>query len=171
MIKKEVAAYAAGLFDGEGSVDIYNATPAKASKSPSFMLRVTIAQKDGKVMYWLKENFGGYVGIDRHRKYFIHRWDIRSQKAVVFLRIIAPFVIIKKPQVELAMEFEEQKGKYLRTLGGKRGFRQLSEAEIKSRYEMKEKLKKLKREYVIYTLNTGTATTTKREEILKGIMQ
>lgn len=53
--------YAAGLFDGEGYVDIYRATMSKASKSPSFMLRIIISQKDGKVMNWLKENFGGHV--------------------------------------------------------------------------------------------------------------
>lgn len=158
-----IAAYAAGIFDGEGSVDIYNATPAKASKSPSFMLRVTIVQKDGKVMNWLQEHFSGYVGVDYHSGHYIHRWDVRSQAARKFLLRILPFVLIKRPQAILALEFEERKQKYLTSLKGSRGFRKLTDEEIKWRYEMKEELKRLKRDYAPYTKD-GAPTTTKRKD-------
>ena len=150
----EIIAYAAGLFDGEGCVDIYKASVSKASKSPSFMLRVIIAQKQGGIMNWLKNNFGGAVQMSR-RKYngkdnYIYRWDIRSQAAKGFLILIQPYVLIKKEQVNLAIEYEEQKGKYLETLKGKRGFRTLTEKEIKWRYMMQDKLSKLKKKYVLY---------------------
>ena len=34
-MNKTVIAYTAGLFDGEGYVDVYSASTSKASKSPS----------------------------------------------------------------------------------------------------------------------------------------
>jgi hypothetical protein len=156
---KEILAYTAGLFDGEGCVDIYKASVSKASKSPSFMLRVVITQKQGAIMNWLQYNFGGHVDLSRRNGNYIYRWDIRSQAAKNFLIIIQPYVLIKKEQVELAIQYEEQKGKYLETLKGKRGFRTLTEEEIKWRYLMQEKLSKLKTKYVLYIKN-GAATTT-----------
>lgn len=156
-------AYAAGLFDGEGCVDIYNASTSKASKSPSFMLRVNITQKDGLIMNWLQDNFGGNVQLSKRPTTYIYRWDIRSQAAVRFLTYILPFVKIKKKQVELALEFEGAKGKYWETLKGHQGFRQLSAKEIEYRIAIKERLKKMKREYILYTKN-GAPTTTKRKD-------
>jgi hypothetical protein len=164
-MKEEIKAYAAGIFDGEGSLDIYNATPAKASKSPSFMLRVVISQKDGKVMDWFKQHFGGYVGLDKHGGYYIYRWDIRSQKAKQFLLLILPYVLIKKAQVELALKFEQHKEQYLLSLKGHQGFRKLSQEEIDLRLQMKEDLSKLKKVYSPYTQDSA-ATTTKRKNLL-----
>lgn len=163
MLKKEIIAYAAGLFDGEGCVDIYKASLSKASKSPSYMLRVNIVQKDGRIMNWLEEHFDGYVAKDFHGGYYIYKWELRSQAAKRFLLIIFPFVKIKKEQVELAILFEETKGKYLESLKGYQGFRRLTEEEIAYRQDLKEKLMKLKRNYVPYT-GRRAATTTKRKD-------
>lgn len=159
----QIEGYAAGIFDGEGCVDIYNASTSKASKSPSFMLRVVITQKDGLIMNWLQDRYGGHVQLSRRNGNYIYRWDIRSQAAHRFLTIIYPFVLIKKGQVKLALEFEERKGKYLETLKGFQGFRKLSDEEIKKRVKIKENLQKLKREYTPYIKN-GTRTTTKRKD-------
>lgn len=168
-MNKNNLCYVAGLFDGEGCVDIYKASTSKASKSISLMLRVAISQKDGQIMNWLQDNFGGYVGINRANGHYIHCWEVRSQKAKEFLSLIYPFSIIKKEQIKVALEFETNKGKYLETLKGYQGFRTLSEEEIKSRIETKEKLQRMKREYTPYIKNgiNFTATTTKRKNILK----
>lgn len=163
MTQTEIAAYAAGIFDGEGYVDIYTATTTKASKSPSFMLRVIISQKDGRIMNWLQDNFGGSVLLARKDKYSIYRWDIRSQAAKQFLSIIYPFILIKKEQVKIALEFEEMKGRYLDSLKGHSGFRTLTAIEIAERMLLKNQLKALKKNYVHYIKN-GAATTTKRED-------
>lgn len=168
-MEEKILAYCAGLFDGEGCVEIYSATPPKASKSPSFYLRVTIVQKEGLVMNWLEDNFGGYVAVDSHGGYYIHRWDIRSKQALEFLKLIYPFLIVKKEQVKVALEFEEMKGRYWDSLKGHQGFRRLTEKEINKRSEYRQKLKDLKRKYSPYIRNgiNFTATETKRKNILK----
>lgn len=159
-------AYVAGLFDGEGCVDIYQATTSKNSKSPSLMLRVTISQKDGSIMSWLEKEFGGYVRMDRRKDTWIHRWELRSQKASKFLEMILPFTKIKDRQIKLALEFEEVKGKYLETLKGSQGFRKLTKNEIGKRVEIKNRLKQAKHTYSFYwkTINISTPTTTKRKD-------
>jgi hypothetical protein len=146
-------AYAAGIFDGEGYVDIYKATQSKASKSPSLYVRVVIAQKDGVIMNWLEDNFGGYVSMNRKDKYYIYRWDIRSKNALKFLSAIAPFVKIKRPQVMLVLEYEKRKLKFLESLKGHQGFPTLPLEEIRWRLEIREKLKALKKEYAPYIKN------------------
>jgi hypothetical protein len=165
MTEIEKSAYAAGIFDGEGYVDIYQATLSKASKSPSLMLRVVISQKDGRLMHWLQDNFGGHVQQARKDKYSIYRWDIRSQAAARFLSQILPYIVVKKEQALIALQYETMKGKYLETLKGSRGFRQLTEKEMQERLALKDQLKKLKREYSTYTKN-GAATTTKRKDLV-----
>ena len=101
-------------------------------------------------MNWLQDNFGGYVNLSRRDGNYIYRWDIRSKAAFRFLSLIYPFVLIKKEQVKLALQFEEVKGKYLDTLKGYQGFRKLSDKEIQERIKIKDNLKKLKKIYTPY---------------------
>ncbi len=164
MENETLYAYAAGIFDGEGYVDIYKASISKASKSPSFMLRVIISQKDGLIMKWLEDNFGGHVLYSSRNGTYIYRWDIRSKRALNFLKLIYPFVQIKKKQLDVAIEFEERRGTYLETLKGFQGFRRLSDEEIGWREKMSQKLKSLKKEYVSYT-KSSSRTTTKRKNV------
>ncbi len=162
-----INAYAAGIFDGEGYVDIYSATPPKASKSPSFLIRVIISQKDGRLINWLESNFKGHVYSARKEgKYPIYRWDSRAQNALNFLKAIQPFVVVKKDQVDLAIKFEERKQQYVFMPKGSQGFNKISPEEIKWRLEMKDNLKSLKKNYIPYTKNSAP-TTTNREEVLK----
>ena|ERR1700677_4361801 len=163
-MNKTILAYTAGIFDGEGCVEIYNASTSKASKNPSFILRVTIVQKDGKVMNYLEKNFGGYVAVDYHGGYYIHRWDVRSKKAYRFLKTIFPFLLIKKEQAKLAIKFEESKGNYWDSLKGHQGFRRLTPEEVEKRFKMKKELQDLKKIYSPYIKN-GAPTETKRKDV------
>jgi hypothetical protein len=146
-MNETIYAYCAGLFDGEGYIDIYSATLSKASKSPSLYLRVVISQKDGMIMNWLEDNFGGYVRKERRNENYIYRWTIVSKSALKFLNLIYPFVLIKKEQVKLALEFQEMKSKYIKD---NPGFRKIPSEEIQTRIETKDKLKELKKNYTNY---------------------
>lgn len=144
------AAYAAGLFDGEGYVDIYHYTPTKRSRNLSFVLRIIVTQKDGLIMKWLKDAYSGSVKKERNGKFYIYRWSCHSGIAKKFLETILPHVKIKKPQVELALEFISRKKNHgwIDKKTGK--FARLSSEEIEIRHEMQKRLKKMKKEYVIY---------------------
>ena len=147
----ETLAYAAGLFDGEGYVDIYKATLSKASKNISLMLRVVITQKDGVIMNWLEDNFGGYVQKSvRPDNNWVYHWDIRSKAAETFIQGIMPYVKIKKAQLELALKFQEMKSNHKLASKGKQGFSILTEQELSERLILKDKIKSLKKQYTLY---------------------
>lgn len=156
MNQKEIAAYAAGLFDGEGYVGIDSVCISNGKRRlPHLGLRIVISQKDGAIMDWLKDNFGGNVYRQRNgSQYYIYRWRIHSEKAEQFLRFIYPYVLIKKPQVDLALSFNEEKKKRAKdsVRSGKTGrFTNLTDEELKWRSDKKEEMSRLKKVYASYT--------------------
>jgi hypothetical protein len=156
MYKKEISAYCAGLFDGEGYVGIDKTSVSHGKvRKIHHSIRVVISQKDGAIMNWLKERFGGNVYEQRNgTKYSIYRWRIHSLKAVQFLKCILPYVVIKKKQVEFAIAYyEESKEHALVSARSSSTGRYvlLTEKEIKWRLKKKDELMKMKKEYIIYT--------------------
>lgn len=116
MINNEILAYVAGLFDGEGSIVIGVSKPSikKRMKSPSHWLQVGISNTNKEIIDWLKNNFGGHISNRSYspsRKNCIPSWEWRvmSNKAKDFLINISPFVRIKKKQVKLAIQFQEER--------------------------------------------------------------
>jgi hypothetical protein len=106
-MKKADLAYAAGIIDGEGCITI---TPQHYQKRPniSFTLRVVMGNTNEGVCQWFKFVFGGHYN-------FLHKtkggkpfwqWGVSSQKAMEFLRLIIPYLKIKRSQAELAIKFQ-----------------------------------------------------------------
>ncbi len=97
---KETLAWLAGLFDGEGCVHI-------DCYQQHYQFGTVIAQSDylgARIVFeWLKNRYGGGI--------FIHtsgvlRWDLRSNKAVVFLKDIEPYTILKRRHIKVALRFQ-----------------------------------------------------------------
>ena len=156
MKQENIAAYAAGIFDGEGYIGIDKISVSSGKKKAiNLGLRVVISQKDGLIMDWLKINFGGNVYKQRNgSQYYIYRWRIHSLKAQQFLKTVLPYLIIKKAQSEFAIKFHDEKNeRYEKCKIGKDGrYQPILETENKWRMEMKQKLSDLKRDYKPYTI-------------------
>jgi len=154
MKKQIIAAYAAGIFDGEGYVGIDKVSKSTGSKTIHYAVRIVISQKDGSLMNWLKSNFGGNVYQQRNgTNYSIYRWRIHSRKAQQFLAMIYPYLVIKKEQAKLALEFfDERKERFESQRTDKKTgkFNVISQEELNWRIGMKEKLSKLKKIYALY---------------------
>ena len=121
--------YAAGLFDGEGSAvltirKVKNRNDA-ARPYRSVVLCASIANTYLPVLVWVKERWGGTISgtvrsrAQDRRPCFI--WNTNSKNAGLFLADIAPFVRIKRDQVENALAFQATKRR--------RGSTPLSDAE------------------------------------------
>lgn len=100
--------YAAGFFDGEGSV--YAAT--RANKNNRYSLRaptilVTITQVKRPVLEVLKKRWGGsiWTRATNGRQQECHQWVLCARMASSFLREIYPHLIVKKDVVGLAIEY------------------------------------------------------------------
>lgn len=88
------AAYAAGILDGEGSI-LFTRIHKTRWPSPA----VSVASTDRELLEWLRERWGG--SIIRKRAYSArhtqsYAWSLTDRRALDFLRIVQPFLVIKR---------------------------------------------------------------------------
>lgn len=106
-----VLAYAAGLFDGEGSIAITCSKSSNASGKRYHALTIRVTSTDPRATDWLLANFGSYVSPqktpDGHKPAFT--WQSRAMHAERFLRAIRPYLIIKAAQADLGLLLRETK--------------------------------------------------------------
>lgn len=114
-------AYAAGLFDGEGYVRV-----SIWAKPNSPHVRYAVIGGIGMtylpVILALRDQFEGSVNQNRHDlrnpKHRIQfTWHIASQTAATFFRQILPHLIVKREEVELALQLQDDIDTNRRKLG------------------------------------------------------
>ena len=134
-------AYLSGLFDGEGTVAIYESSaPTKdGNLRPIWIYQVQIANTSFKVLEFVKQKCGGNIaqksrGPEHWRQGFV--WRTCGNSAVDFMNSIREFSIIKASEIDEAIAF--------RRLCLPRGHRQ-TEDEINEKRAVVLRLKGLKR--------------------------
>lgn len=110
-MKKTDLAYAAGIVDGEGCISFcYSHKKYQA-------LLVEVTNTNEWLVRWFSFVFGGrtYFQNDKRRvgpKYKpIFRWIIRSTEALEFLKLIYPYLMLKKTQADIAIKFLNMRGR------------------------------------------------------------
>jgi|SRR5882724_1042560 len=93
-------AYAAGLFDGEGTVGVER----YGGRGYNVTARVTNTNLD--VLEWLRSRFGGftqqaYAAHDNRKACFY--WTAKAKIAEAFLEAVRPYLIIKRRQATIAL--------------------------------------------------------------------
>jgi hypothetical protein len=117
LITRDDCIYAAGLFDGEGSavLTIRKIKNRREGKEPyrSVVVCASIPNTYLPVLVWVKERWGGTIsGKARSRaqdRRLCFIWNTSSKNAGSFLTDIAPYVRIKRDQVENALAFQATK--------------------------------------------------------------
>lgn len=107
-MRKPSVAYFAGFFDGEGSISV-QITGHSPSNRQQARLVVKVANTNYEILLCFKERFRGSLTESHSRR---HKnwapwgnWTITGFGAAAFLEMIESYVIVKKPQVELGLEF------------------------------------------------------------------
>ena len=113
--------YAAGFFDGEGCVS-YSCIHRSESRTPiekrkrrgsgtnycEWIVRLTLSNTNLDVLLAFQDTWGGNVRANlpngRNCK-IIHQWIVLGYAAETFCYDILPYMIVKKRQVELFLEF------------------------------------------------------------------
>ena len=127
-------AYFAGLFDGEGCVNVSEVKPRPGKYSPTFQTLAQVSMTDRKSLDLLLSSFGGNVRlVTKKGSRPIWVWRVYHKAAKRFLEAILPYLIVKKPQAELLIELE--KGVW-----GRGGRKRLSDGEISRRRQIKDKV-------------------------------
>jgi hypothetical protein len=94
-------AWAAGFIDGEGCISV-----AHAYKDV-YQVRVQVSQKFDGPLLVLKALYGGFIHQRSDNSQF--QWQCNGSNGAKFLVQILPYLILKKGQAELALEFENQR--------------------------------------------------------------
>jgi hypothetical protein len=107
-----VLAYMAGLVDGEGTICIFPYY-GKQARYPLGYRRyrpvISVTNTNRLMIEWIVEHFGGVVRtVKRYRQCNkrVYRWECAHTKAVEALVAIRPFLLVKKEQADLFIEFQ-----------------------------------------------------------------
>lgn len=110
-------AYLAGFVDGEGCITIVRSS-GQARCKIGYSIRVDVGQKDGKLMDLLYGLYSGHISNEvKDNKYYHYRWTVYGKSAYKFLHDIEPFLIIKREQARLTMEFFNRQTKRIESSG------------------------------------------------------
>ena len=105
-------AYLAGLIDGEGCITILKNKSQRECTTPMYALLVIVMMTEEEVIRHCHEMAGiGSVTIGHSNqkvdpKYRMrYQWQMSRNQAVELLTVIKDYLIVKKDQAELALEF------------------------------------------------------------------
>jgi len=138
--------YAAGMLDGEGYVSVKKSfTSRDPNWSTHYRIYVSVANTYEPVILWFKNKFGGSIKYAQRGRVEIghkpcYSWVISAKAAVLFLKLVRPYLIIKKEQADFCMAFQDT---VTRT-----GFR-LSEDVLARREELYQNVKALNKKGIL----------------------
>ena len=108
-MKKTDLAYAAGFFDGEGTLSIVK---TRQYGYIQYQLRVSACSTDEWACRRFQFMFGGRIrkrpGRNPHHK-TCWDWRISCREAGDFLKIVLPYLHIKRDRAEIALKFQQAK--------------------------------------------------------------
>ncbi len=109
-MKKTDLAYTAGIVDGEGSIGIARHKSKSCKRGYTLELCVQVTSSDEWLCTWLKFAFGSSLShsVNNAGNPMWH-WILGARKASEFLKLILPYLKLKRPQAELAILFQDAK--------------------------------------------------------------
>ncbi len=105
-------AYAAGIIDGDGCIGVYKNKAKSCKHGYRYCLSIRVQMREPEPILWLKLTFGGHFHEYRNQGWGnsnMYCWGMDAKKALAFLQRTLPYFKAKAKQVELAIQFQEQK--------------------------------------------------------------
>jgi hypothetical protein len=129
--------YAAGFFDGEGTVYIHGYQDPDNNRR-YHAAKISISQKTPAVLYLFQERWGGRVRIATKDGTYV--WEANGDTALSFVSDIYPYTIVKYEQLRLYLEFK--------SLRKAHRYAPVTEEEWEQREWYRSRIKELKKEGV-----------------------
>lgn len=149
-------AYAAGVIDSDGAIGIQVAKPniREGRVTPSYRVRVRVAQCHRDIPDLFAEQFGGSVTISRRsaekslKWNDVYSWTLKGRNSLQFLKSIEPYLVLKGQQCALSIELIELVLQYEETFklglkSGHKGLKRTPEAEVAKRSLLAVKVRDL----------------------------
>jgi hypothetical protein len=140
--------YLAGIFDGEGTV--YIGSSKNKNGTVILNLQTKISNTDLRLMQWMVSHFGGHYSVhDRSENNPKHKvqyawYPTGKSNRTKFFEGILPYLVIKKEQVLVGLEFD----RFYERNGCQPGFKLLADSplykeNLEKRLELRNQLVKL----------------------------
>lgn len=100
MTEAEIA-YAAGIWEGEGSTAIYIGSGPTRN---GIVYAVSVNQKNPALLHWLAERFKGGVYQNYKQSRQCGEWRVTGNGGYAFLKAIQPYIIGRKEEVAVMLE-------------------------------------------------------------------
>lgn len=102
-------AYTAGIIDGEGCIGIYK--EGRKGRWIYYVLAVNVGNTNPQLIEYLYSNFGGqsWKSPRLPPRKTAYCWRLQAKSAGEFLKLIFPYLLLKKPQAELALKFQARR--------------------------------------------------------------
>ena len=133
----EQLTWAAGFFDGEGTVYIYSHSSSHRYR----YLAISVSQRDPRPLLVFRELFGGSIHRHEHTRGVeadIWKWEVRNRLAGAALVQLLPYLLLKREQAELAIAYQDLLKQRKRNVG-------LSDSDVDVRRAIEDKIKFLNR--------------------------
>jgi LAGLIDADG endonuclease len=156
-MKQTDLAYIAGYFDGEGCISVWKRKAAYTCISPRHILTIQISSTDKSGLDWINRQFKGTVlyahnASHNPRQADAWKWIISAKRAAEILRLLLPYLKLKKKEAKLAIALQDDMQHHLHEsrTHGKRGIAPLSEERQEFRDSLMNQIKLLKTNYKRY---------------------
>jgi hypothetical protein len=122
MTEHEQLVWAAGFFDGEGSVGIAKQERLGGKRrnwktAVSYVLGVAICQKDPRPLELVHQMFGGHFYPYQVKGVTYWRWHTWGGIALRFMQAIRPYVVLKGERLDIGIEFQTKLTKWYAEYG------------------------------------------------------
>lgn len=110
MDKSILYSYMAGLIDGEGSIRFQVLKKTGWRTMYSGCIRIGMTVKEPIELF--SNEFGGKIGVEKRENGYktMYRWSISGNKKIIpILNILLPYLVVKKRQAELIIDFCKNK--------------------------------------------------------------
>ena len=103
----ETLAYAAGIMDGEGSIQITKQKNSCMACGYRYNLLIAVSNTKQELCQWLKDNFGGSCFPSGKTKAdnVVWHWQLGTLAAEKFLLAVYPYLILKKAKADVALTY------------------------------------------------------------------
>lgn len=151
-------AWAAGFIDADGTITIRRSAQSRPETGhPSISIQhqalVQVGQRDypenRKAIEKLHSMFGGYRSKYKHSqegRNDMVTWGVASQKAVSCIEQILPYLVIKKLNGEIVLDFQRNK---ILSQGGPSSTRRLPQEELRRREDCWNRIRELNKKGVV----------------------
>jgi hypothetical protein len=147
-LDQRTLAYVAGIVDGEGCIAIRRCKASGSRKTPAHSAIVTVGNTSRKLIEYLVGLYGfgtvTYRAPTKERR-GSYLWTVESKKARTVIAPLRDFLVIKREQAALLIEFVDGFESFKGARPGHRGGIPVSDAEMGRRAALHDRMRELNR--------------------------